>query len=95
MLKSFLTDGRGDKPQNSLSQDKYERIRQQAELEVRQEREDEDDKSHEEDDNDLINFYRNKKNEPLQDSELAPEPRPFPGSFNQFDMQRERDKQIE
>ena len=90
MLKSFLTDGRGDKPQNSLSQDKYERIRQQAELEVRQEHED-DDKSQEEDENDLINFYRNKKNDSLQESELAPEPRPFPGSFNQLDMQRERE----
>ena len=93
VLKSFLTDGRGDKGQSQMSLDKYERIRQQAELEVRQEGEDdEDDKSQDEDDGNLIDFYRNKKNEPLQDSELAPEPRAFPSSYNQFGLQRERDK---
>lgn len=112
VLKSFLTDGRGEKGQSQMSIDKYERIRQQAEKEVREEREyeDDDDKSQDEDDANLIDFYRNKKSEPrdfrdqrdhrdqrdpLQDSELAPEPRTFPGSFNQFGLQRERDKQIE
>ena len=80
MLKSFLTDAKHsqnatncqrDMPQ--LSQEKYDRLRKQAQLELS--RDDDSDP----DDQYLLDFHRGKAG--LQDSETAPEPRPFPMDY--------------
>ena len=73
ILKSFLTAGRGvdqhgevtehaEVETQSISESRYERIRQQAEREMKQEKEAER-RGYDgcEDDNELMDFYRNRK----------------------------------
>ena len=80
MLKSFLTDAKHSqnathylKEVPQLSQEKYNRLRKQVQLELSQ-----DDDS-DQDDQHLLDFHRGKSG--LQDSEMAPEPRTFPMDY--------------
>lgn len=92
MLKSFLTDAKhsqmaAQREISHLSQEKYDRLRKQAQLELSQDDDSDADDQH------LMDFHRGKR--PLQESEMAPEPRPFPMDFEQMQIQKDKDKQIE